>query len=250
MARAPARRAARAELAWARSAFLRRSPDPVSSRSRLDRPPSAGTLIQRSSPQPRSPGCALAYHRKPPLASGASRWCPNPARSWCRRATRSRSRPGPATRPASPTPPIARPAPPSSPTAPRWSAAPISCSRSAPPAAGRGAAGSGAGRDLSRLPHAAAQSRRGPGAGRAQDHRLLHRRDPADHPGPVDGHAVLDGQHRRLQGRAARRHRAQQVLPDVHDRGGHGAAGQGVRDRGRRGRASRPSPPPSGSAPT
>ena len=58
----------------------------------------------------------------------------------------------------------------------------------------------------------------------AQDHRLLHRRHPADHAGAVDGHALVDGQHRRLQGRAARRGGAQQVLPDAHDRGGHGAA--------------------------
>ena len=54
----------------------------------------------------------------------------------------------------------------------------------------------------------------------------------------IDGHALVHGQHRRLQGRAARRGRAQQVLPDAHDRRRHGAAGQGVRDRRRRRRPS------------
>ena len=36
-----------------------------------------------------------------------------------------------------------------------------------------------------------------PRAGGAQDHRLRDRRHPAHHPRAVDGHAVVDGEHRR-----------------------------------------------------
>ena len=54
-------------------------------------------------------------------------------------------------------------------------------------------------------------------------HRLLDRRHPAHDPRAGDGHALVDGQHRRLQGRAARGRRARQVLPDAHDRRRHGA---------------------------
>ena len=76
----------------------------------------------------------------------------------------------------------------------------------------------------------------GAGAGRPEDHRVFDRLHPANHAGPVDGHAVGDVEHRRLQGRGDRRQRTGQVLSDVHDRRRDHLLGQGVRDRGRRGR--------------
>ncbi len=93
------------------------------------------------------------------------------------------------------------------------------------------------GRHLPRLAHAAPPPRGRASARRARRHRLRHRRHPPDHPRPEHGHALLHGEHRRVQGRPAGRGRAQQVLPDVHDGRGHGAAGQGLRHRRGRRRA-------------
>ena len=61
--------------------------------------------------------------------------------------------------------------------------------------------------------------------------------DPAYLARAVDGRAVLAGQRRRLQGRAARRRGDGPLLPDADDRRGHDPAGEGARARRRRGRA-------------
>ena len=62
--------------------------------------------------------------------------------------------------------------------------------------------------------------------------------DPAHQPRAVDGRAVLAGDGERLPGGADRLDRARALLPDVHDRGGHGPARAGARaGRGRRGAA-------------
>ena len=61
------------------------------------------------------------------------------------------------------------------------------------------------GRNLPRVADAAAQPRRGARARRAQGHRFFNRRDSPDHAGAVHGHALVDGQHRRLQERPSRR---------------------------------------------
>ena len=58
----------------------------------------------------------------------------------------------------------------------------------------------------------------------AQDDGVRHRRHPADDARAVDGHALVAGQHHRLQGRAARGRRAEPLLPDADDRRGDGAA--------------------------
>ena len=84
----------------------------------------------------------------------------------------------------------------------------------------------------------------------AEDHRLRHRRHPAHDPRAVDGHAVVDGQHRRLQRRAARRRRAQSLLPDAHDGRRHGASRPRSSSSAPASRDCRRSPPPAASAPT
>ena len=68
-----------------------------------------------------------------------------------------------------------------------------------------------------RQPDRRAEGRRGAG--------LCGRGDSAYLPRPGDGRAVLAGQRRRLQGRAAGRVGVDPVLPDAHHRGGHRQAG-------------------------
>ena len=80
-----------------------------------------------------------------------------------------------------------------------------------------------------------------------QGARAVDGAGPAHLPRPVDGRAVVAGAGRRLPRRAGRRRAAAAVLPALHDRRRHGAAGQGARARRRRGRACRRSPRRAGS---
>ena len=61
--------------------------------------------------------------------------------------------------------------------------------------------------------------------------------DAAHHPRAEHGRAVVDGHHRRLQGRAARRQPAAAHVPDAHDRRRHRLAGARLHRRRRRRRA-------------
>ena len=60
------------------------------------------------------------------------------------------------------------------------------------------------------------------GARRRGRHQLRDGGDPADHPRPGDGRALLAGQPRRLRGDAARRPRGRPLLPDDDHRRRHG----------------------------
>ena len=83
------------------------------------------------------------------------------------------------------------------------------------------------------LPRAAQEPRRRAGARRAARQRARHGADPAHQPRADDGRALVAGQHRRLQGGAARRGAPRQVLPAADDGGRHHPPGQGG-DHGRR----------------
>ena len=86
-------------------------------------------------------------------------------------------------------------------------------------------------------PRSARRPRGRRAARRARRGRVRDGVDPAHHARAVDGRAVVAGDGRRLQGRAARGRASPPLLPDADDRGGHGAAGEGARDRCRRRRA-------------
>ena len=101
--------------------------------------------------------------------------------------------------------------------------------------AGRGggrAAPRGTGAD--RLPRSAGRPRRRCAPRVARRARIRHGVDPAHDARAVDGCAVLAGDRRRLQGRAPRRGASPPLLSDADDRGRHGAACEGARDRRRR----------------
>ena len=186
------------------------------------------TVLRRSS------ACASECRRRRPPENGGSRSCRNRARSCWRPDTRSRSNRRRAMPPAFPMPPIVTSAFRSSPIAAAFlGLADLVLMVTAPD---RDTIALDAARhDLRRLADAAAPSRGGARAGGREDHRVRHRRRSPHHPRPVDGHAVVDGQYRRLQRRPARRRRAQPVLPDAHHRGRNGVSRQGVRHRRRRG---------------
>ena len=73
---------------------------------------------------------------------------------------------------------------------------------------------------------------RGPGR-----HVVRRRADAADDAGAEHGRAVVDGDHRRVQGGRAGRREAAADLPDADHGGGDDHAGAGAGDRRRRGRA-------------
>ena len=79
-------------------------------------------------------------------------------------------------------------------------------------------------------------ARHGPGARAAQGDGLQPRSRAPHQPGPVDGRAVVAGDGVGIPLHAGRRGAAAQVLPHVHDRGGHHPPRQGARARGGRGR--------------
>ena len=99
----------------------------------------------------------------------------------------------------------------------------------------RGARPAERGPGADRLPPAAHR----PGGDRAprlpRRDRLCDGVDPAHHPRAADGRAVLAGDRLRLQGRRPRGRPSAEVPADADDRGRHGRAGEGARDRrGRR----------------
>ena len=73
-------------------------------------------------------------------------------------------------------------------------------------------------------------------AGGQGRHRLQLRPAAPDQPGPVHGRPQLAGHRVGLPGRPGRGRAPGQVLPHVHDGGGHRAPGQGAGDGRRRGR--------------
>ena len=86
---------------------------------------------------------------------------------------------------------------------------------------GRAAAGR---LDPDRVPPAADRSGRHRAADAARRHRLRARVDPAHHPRPAHGRALLSGHRVGLQGGAARRRPAAEVLPHADDRRRNGPA--------------------------
>ena len=64
---------------------------------------------------------------------------------------------------------------------------------------------------------------------------FLDRRDSAHDARAGHGHALVDGQYRRLQRRPPRRRGAESLFSHAHDRRRHGPSRQGVRHRRRRG---------------
>ena len=87
------------------------------------------------------------------------------------------------------------------------------------------------------LPPAGRGPRARPCARGSPDLRVQPGPAASDHPGPVDGRALVPGARLGLSRSAARRRAAPEVLPPLHDRGRHGAARQGARARRRRRRA-------------
>ena len=79
-------------------------------------------------------------------------------------------------------------------------------------------------------------TRHGAGPRAAQGDGVQPRPRAPDQPGPVDGRAVVAGDGVGLSLRAGRGGAAAEVLPHVHDRGGHHPARQGPRARRRGGR--------------
>ncbi len=71
-------------------------------------------------------------------------------------------------------------------------------------------------------------------AGGEERHRLLDGADAAHHARPEHGRALVDGDNRRLQGRAARGEHAAAHVPHADDSRGHRDAGESVRHRRRR----------------
>ena len=94
------------------------------------------------------------------------------------------------------------------------------------------------GHDPGRLPQPARRPRRAGGDRRDRRDGAGDGADPAHQPRAVDGRALEPGHGLRLPRGADRLDRARALLPDVHDRGGHGPARAGARaGRGRGGAA-------------
>ncbi len=94
------------------------------------------------------------------------------------------------------------------------------------------------GTDAHRLSRSAQRAVPERGAGVSRRHGVLDGADAAHHARAEHGRAVVDGDHRGLQGRAARGEHAAAHVPDAHDGRRHDHAGARVRHRrGRRGPA-------------
>ena len=96
-----------------------------------------------------------------------------------------------------------------------------------------------------RVRHRAGRAGRHPRPARRRGHGVRDGAGAADLPGPVDGRADLAGAGRRLPLRAGGGDAAAAVLPAVHDRGRHRAAGPGAGARAPASPGCRRSPPPS-----
>ena len=176
------------------------------------------------------------------------------SRRCARRASRSSSRPGPGAAPASRTRSTRPRGPRSShPAAEVFAQADVPAQVRTPganPATGRADAEAlRSGQTVIGLADPLGTPEAAEAARRQRRDELRAGAHPAHHPRAEHGRAVVDGDHRRLQGGAAGRDRAAAHVPDDDDGGGH--------DRARRTRSSsapaspacRPSRPPAGSAP-